>query len=612
MPNSNNVNRSYKIIIKGRVQGVGFRPHVYRLATKLGLKGSVSNNENGVIIYLNGNEKQSFRFYESLIENPPSVSKITEHHFCESEPVKFDSFKIVPSGKNSKLNLQLTPDFGICEDCKKELVQKDNRRYNYPFTTCVNCGPRWAITNSFPFEREHTNMKDFEMCPHCQNEYSDPGNRRFHSQTNSCPQCGPELVLTDSKGSKINEDSIMKRTARLIKEGKLIAIKNNSGYLLCCDANNREAIQRLRSKKKRPSKPFAILYPSLSKLKKDLLINRFQENALTSCESPIVLIPLNNFEGELALKDLAPNLDHLGVMLPYSGILQNLITEIGIPVVATSGNIHGSPILSSTEIAMEELSDVADYFLNHNLYITNPQDDSVVKFSRKFNQKVIFRRSRGYSPNFDAAVKSKEKIMAMGAHLKSTIAFLPNDYLYISQYLGNLDNFNVYDRYMRTVIKFTELFEQLPEVILTDMHPNYHSTRFGRELSEKWEIEYFQIQHHKAHFAAVLDEHQLFKNPNPILGVVWDGTGYGEDAQIWGGEFFKFESGEMERLDHFEYFDWLAGDKMAREPRLSFLSLSNVEMQKVIEDKFSKEETAVYNSLKSKNSLKTSSVGRII
>ena len=606
--------KTYKIVITGQVQGVGFRPFVYVLAEQFNLKGTVSNNEEGVIIYVSGSKNNILSFYNSLIDNPPKVSKINNHSLQEIEVKRFDDFQIIPSQKNSKLNLQLTPDFAICEDCKDDISDSKNRRYLYPFTTCVNCGPRWAITNTFPFERNHTSINEFEMCEDCKNEYTNPTNRRFHSQTNSCSTCGISIILNDTKGIllKIPKADIFKTIATLLKDGKIIAIKNTSGYLLCCDASNKLVVQKLRSKKNRPHKPFAILYPSLKLLKKHLDVNTNQQKALTSTERPIVIISKTNFKGNLDLEDLAPNLNQLGVMLPYSGILQLLAAELTIPIVATSGNLHGSPIISNNEESEDVLQHIADYFLHHNLKIINPQDDSVVKFSTTFNHEVLFRRSRGYAPNyFGVNLPNNNKIMAMGSHLKSTIAYLPNDYLYISQYLGNLDNYDLYNRFTQTSKKFINLFEQKPDVLLVDKHPTYQSTLFGIELSKKWQTRLYKIQHHKAHFTSVLGEHNLFNTGDSILGVIWDGTGYGDDDNIWGGEFFNYQSKKIERISHFEYFDWLAGDKMAKEPKLSLLSLANDNMQSVLKDKFSKEEISIYQSLKKQNRLKTSSVGRL-
>ena len=606
--------KTYKIEISGRVQGVGFRPFVFTLAQKLNLNGIVSNNENGVVIFLTGSDKNIQLFYRELLQFPPPVAQIKDSEIKEISTQIFDDFKIIPSVKTGKLNLILTPDFAICKDCSKEIKDQTNRRYHYPFTTCVNCGPRWAITKTFPFERENTSIDHFMMCDECKEEYTNPANRRFHSQTNTCPDCGITISLHNSNGTQLDipPKEIFKKASILIKKGNIIAIKNTGGYLLCCDANNSESIKRLRAKKRRLHKPFAVLCLSISLLESHLHVHPAQKKALNSTIRPIVILQKKNFNGNLAFAELIPGLHQIGVMLPYSGILQLLSDELDIPIVATSGNLHGSPIISKNEQAEKLLSGIADYFLHHDLEITNPQDDSVVKFSSKLQQKVLFRRSRGYAPNyFDFTHKTDKKIMAMGGGLKSTIAFLPNDHLYISQYLGNLEHYDVYQRFVQISHYFTTLFEEKPSVILIDQHPAYQSTQFGIEISKKWQTDLVKIQHHKAHFASVLGEHQLFDCKEKILGVIWDGTGYGEDKNIWGGEFFTFYNSKIDRLTHFKYFDWVAGDKMSKEPRLSLFSLADEEIENFIQNKFSKNEFTVYKSVKSKNKLKTSSVGRL-
>jgi hydrogenase maturation protein HypF len=608
------MHKSYKIIINGRVQGVGFRPYVSKLARKMGLKGIVSNNEEGVIIFASGESDDVLEFYQELISKPPPVARIKAHKMMKTKSIAYDTFEIVPSSTKGKLNLSLTPDFGICPSCSAEISNPDNRRFNYPFTTCVNCGPRWSITNTFPFERAHTSIHEFSMCPDCKTEYTVPDDRRFHSQTNSCPKCGIILELEDNQGNHIKEDSkqIFKRISELIGKGKILAIKNTGGYLLCCDAGNPEVIDKLRRLKRRPKKPFAILYPSIDLLKKEIVLDHDQITALTNPERPIVIVSSKGFKGQLALNELSPGLGQLGVMLPYSGILELLGREFGRPLVATSGNIHGSPIISDKDRALELISHVADYFLHHNLSILNAQDDSVIKFSFRNRQRVLFRRSRGYAPNyFDDVPGNSTKILALGGHLKSTIAFAPNDYLYLSQYLGNLDHYEVYSRFVETIAVFMRIFKETPDCILVDKHPAYLSTQYGEELSKKIKVPLYKIQHHMAHFASVLGEHHLFEHDRDILGVVWDGTGYGDDGQIWGGEFFGYQDGEILRTGHFEYFDWLAGDKMSKEPRLSLFSLNNDPKATFLKDKFSAQEISVYSSIKASNKLQTSSVGRI-
>lgn len=604
--------KTYKILLSGQVQGVGFRPFVFNLAEKYNIKGTVSNDENGVIIFVSQTRDLIELFYAELLKNPPPVSTIISSKIKEIEPVKFEVFKIIPSTKKGQVNLPLTPDFAICEDCKKDIQDSKNRRFNYPFTTCVNCGPRWAITQSFPFERNHTSIDEFKMCGDCEKEYKSPSNRRFHSQTNTCNFCGIELYLETSNSEKVtlNANEIFKRVALLLKQGKIVAIKNTSGYLLCCNAEDEEVIKKLRKLKNRPKKPFAVLYPSLEKLQNELEINEAQVNSLTATQQPITIISLQNYKGNIALKQVAPDLNQLGVMLPYTGILQLLANKLTFSIVATSGNIHGSPILSSRKKAKEELNQIADYFLHHNLTITQPQDDSVLKFSFKFQKPILFRRSRGYAPNyFNVQIKSSEKIMAFGADLKSSITFYPNQYVYISQYLGNLENYDVYNRFLNTVNSFIKIFEQTPQVVLVDKHPYYHSTTFGKEYSQKNNIKLAEIQHHKAHFAAVLGEHNLFSKK--VLGVIFDGTGYGDDNAIWGGEFFNYEGNRIDRINHFEYYNWLLGDKMSKEPRISLLSLVTSDMNEILTSKFTLNELKTYKTLKQNNTLKTSSVGRL-
>jgi len=603
---------TYKITISGQVQGVGFRPYVYNLASEFLLNGTVSNNEKGVIIYVSGLEKSIHNFYTKLLQFPPPVSHIKDSSITLIKFQQFEGFKIIPSKIGGNLNLPLTPDFAICDDCKNDIENSKNHRYKYAFTTCVNCGPRWAITQTFPFERNHTSIHDFPMCETCKTEYFSPSDRRFHSQTNTCNTCGIELFLADNKGNKVDilKKHLFKEIAKLLLLGNIIAIKNTSGYLLCCNAENKQVVEKLRVKKNRPRKPFAILYPSLEVLENELELTLNHKKSLTSTERPITIISLKNYKGNIALNSVAPGLNQLGVLLPYSGILQLLANELNFPIVATSGNIHGSPIISKNEEATERLKNVADYFLQHNLQIMHPQDDSVVKFSVKLGQEVLFRRSRGYAPNYlNISINSEEKIMAMGAHLKSSIAYYPNQYLYVSQYLGNLDNFDVYNRFTKTAQSFITIFEQKPALILVDKHPNYQSTHYGKELAENTNAKLVEIQHHKAHFGAILGEHNLFSER--VLGVVFDGTGFGDDGAIWGGEFFNYEANSIDRINHFKYFDWLLGDKMSKEPRISLLALSTSEMDEVLAKKFTKNELKTYKTLKQENKLKTSSVGRL-
>lgn len=605
---------TYKITLQGRVQGVGFRPFVYREALRHGIRGSVSNNEEGVIICASGPETNVQAFYRCLVEEPPAIARVMSHSLS---PLPFENppdFRIVPSETNSRLNLQLTPDFALCERCASEISDPKNRRHGYPFTSCVNCGPRWSITDTFPFEREHTRMDTFPMCPKCVQEYTAPTDRRFHSQTNSCSACGIRYWLSDTRGKPLGltGEAIFEKLALALEQGQILALKNSTGYLLCCDARQGSAVQELRRRKKRPGKPFAVLYPSLEVLHADLEVSPEAAQALRSPERPIVLLPSGRYRGEACLEDIAPNLDQLGVMLPYTGVLALLARAFPHPVIATSGNLHGSPICYAEADALEKLGMVADLFFHHNLEISQSQDDSVVRFTEPDGVRIVLRRSRGMAPNFGqpAARGAGSRLLALGAHLKSSVAFVPNDFLYLSQYLGNLDHFEVYERFTQMASGVTRLFDTPAAAVLVDAHPGYQSTLYGKALAKEGGIPCHSIQHHKAHFAAVLGENGLLESTAPVLGVIWDGTGYGDDGQVWGGEFFGFERGRITREGHLDNYDWLAGDKMAREPRLSLLALAQPHWEEV-QSKFSGQEWQVYAQLKSAGRLKTSSMGRL-
>ena len=603
--------KTYKIQITGCVQGVGFRPFVFNLAKRKGLFGSVSNNEKGVIIYINASKEHANHFLNEILTNKPEISIIISHSLEIVSFQEYKDFSIVPSKNNQHINIPLTPDFAVCNYCKKEIKDPKNRRYNYAFTTCVHCGPRYAITTKFPFERANTTLSNFEMCNDCKDEYTNPTNKRFHSQTNSCKDCGITLKLVNNLGetAEENQQEIIQKTAEFISKGKIIAIKNTNGYLLCCDATNKEAIQQLRERKQRPNKPFAVLYPTIKAIKNDFVLTKKEEVLLQNNVAPIVVVQ-NSKITKIETAAIAPDLNQTGVMLPSSSLLELLLHRLQKPIVATSGNIHGSPIISEEIEAQKLLKNVADYFLHHNLKIAFPQDDSVVKIVN--NQQIILRRSRGLAPNYiTTETIATEPILAMGAHLKSTFTFVPNQHTYVSQYFGNLDSYEVLERYKKTIQKYEILFNSKPKTIIIDKHPQYQSTVLGKELSQEKNAKLIEIQHHKAHFTSVLGEHNLFNSKEKILGVIWDGTGLGDDSNIWGGEFFIYKNKEIKRQNNFEYFNWIANDKMAKEPRLSLFSLLNDNTRHLIKDKFSSTEWKIYSKTLKNNTLKTSSVGRL-
>ena len=593
------------------MQGVGFRPFVYNLAHHHNFCGMVTNTGAGVIIHINTSDRYAKAFHKEILEKKPAVSTISSFEITEIPFVRYNSFTIVQSDKEAVITTPLTPDFAVCDDCLSEINDPQNRRFGYAFTTCVKCGPRYSVTTKFPFERENTSLDNFTMCKSCRSEYVDPQNRRFHSQTNSCPECGPSLSLTDNLGKVVSgqQDEVLTNCAKLIREGKIIAVKNTNGYLLCCDATNAKVIAELRKRKKRPAKPFAVLYPHLEAVRRDFKLSKMEVAELKSNVAPIVILE-NKDDPQIAVEAIAPDLNQTGVMLPSSALMALVMKYVGKPIVATSGNIHGSPIISTEKEAFDELKNVADYFVHHDLDIRFPQDDTVVRYID--GQHLIFRRSRGMAPNnLEHSIKSNATVLALGADLKATFTLLVNEQLYVSQYVGNLSEFSVSERFRSMTQQFLAMFRSKPTVVLTDKHSNYGSTLLGSEWATEWDAEQVKVQHHKAHFASVLGEHGLFNSIEKILGVIWDGTGLGDDGNVWGGEFFEYRNQSIGRVNHFEYYDWLANDKMAKEPRLALLCILEGNDREYIKDKFSETEWKIYERILAQNRLKTSSVGRL-
>ena len=568
---------TYHIHIQGIVQGVGFRPYVFRLAEQFILRGSVCNAADGVHIEFNADETVANDFYKKLIENAPILSHITDSTLEKVENQFFEDFKIIHSDKGKKANLLLTPDFALCEDCRKELKNVQNHRFQYPFITCTNCGTRYSIIKKLPYDRENTTMDKFKMCPTCENEYTDVRDRRYYSQTNSCKTCGVSLFQL-SKSSKLLEslDTIIEA----IKGGKIVAVKGIGGYLLMCDATNEAAIKTLRERKHRPTKPFALMYPSIEMLENDVILRGGEKETLQSPQAPIVLLNLKNAtKSGIKTELIAPKLSQIGVMLPYTPLFELITEGVGKPLIATSGNTSGSPVIFQDDKAAEYLSNIADLIVSNNREIVVPQDDSVIKYSFFKEKKIIIRRSRGYAPTFlptnnASAINNQQSILSLGAMMKSTFSWAHEGNIYISQYLGDLESYDTQESFEHTLNHFLQLFEDRPQYIITDTHPDYFSTQLGERLAKEWQIPIYKMQHHKAHFNAVMAENGLLESKEPILGVIWDGTGLGDDGQIWGGEFFKYENESFLRCYYFDYFPLILGDKMPKEPRISALSLA--------------------------------------
>ena len=609
---------SYEIHISGRVQGVGFRPFIFNLAEEFQLKGYVSNDELGVIIVCQGENSETF--FKEIHHRKPKSSEIIFSEIKEIETTEiFENFFIKPTEKNIVVDIPLTPDFATCESCETELFDEKNPRYFYPFTTCTQCGPRYSITKKFPFERENTAIEVFKMCPNCLTEYKNPDDVRFHSQTNSCPNCGIQIWLKDNQGDEFKgtNKEIFEKLAEELSKGKIIALKNTAGYLLMCDATNSEVVLELRNRKRRPTKPFAVLFSGISTMEEYLEISELQIQHFKSSESPIIVTKIND-DKDLAIDEISPNMNTIGAMFPYSGTLKLISKTFGKPLIATSGNFHGSPICSTTEEAEQILGKIADFFLHNTLEIQHPQDDSVIKFSPKHQQKIVFRRSRGFAPNYFFAEelselnKEKNKILSLGGDLKNTFAVVPNNHVYISEYIGDLANFETYERFENTVKSYQKIFNFEPEIILKDLHPKYENQNIISKFSKKSaqsakSARVEEIQHHKAHFASILGEKKLWKNEK-ILGIIWDGIGFGTSNEIWGGEFFLFENQKIERVAQLENFAWILGDKMSKSPKISALSIS--ENNEDLKFAFDENEWKIYTNLIEKSEVKTSSMGR--
>lgn len=610
---------SYHIHINGLVQGVGFRPFVCRLAKQWDIAGWVSNTNDGVHIEYSATEENATEFYTAILKDPPLHSIITHHHQETIAFQSFSDFSIRQSNNDAAPNLLLTPDIAICECCKEEIKQHPNKRFHYPFTTCLQCGPRYSIINRLPYDREHTTMAHLKMCVPCQIEYNDINNRRHYSQTNSCPDCAIPIHFYSSPVSCLSDstEDILAFCLAEFKRGSIIAVKGVGGYLLMCDATNLISINNLRARKQRPAKPFAVLYADVTMAEKDVYLRPIEIETLNDQSGPIVLCKIKeNAVNAGCTEAIAPGLDKLGLMFPCSPLLYLIATAFDKPLIATSANISGSPIIYKDKEALERLFEMADYILTYEREIVAPQDDSVIQFSEN-GQRIILRRSRGLAPNYfpNPLPPTAVPLLAMGAELKSAFALQHQQHLYISQFLGNQVGLESQISYAATLDHLLQLLKSVPKKILIDAHPGYAVAAYGRELAEAWHISFTAIQHHKAHFGAVLAENNLLLSNQRVLGVIWDGTGYGDDGQIWGGEFFVYENKNIKRVAFLDYFPQLLGDKMSKEPRLSALCLLKdfPDKQFIIQKYFTTTSWQYYQQLLQQPvSLNTSSMGRFL
>ncbi len=610
---------AYHIHITGLVQGVGFRPYVHKLASKFQIDGYVNNELDGVHIYCAGHEDTIDCFYQTLTKQPPQQAIISAH-LIEPINTKIErGFFIQKSERNHAVQMLVTPDICLCEECRREIKTPNNKRFQYPFTTCVNCGPRYSLITKLPYDREHTTMHDLVQCESCNKEYTTLENSRYHSQTNTCPDCSIVMHLYDQEANEIelSQAEYLTKIIALLKEGKIIAVKGIGGYLLLCDATNESAISTLRIRKFRPSKPFAVLYADIEMVCADLAVSALELTFLKDKSAPIVLCELKAFpENGTCIEQIAPKLNSIGAMLPSTALLQLIADQFGKPLIATSANISGSPIIYQDDAAIKWLSSIADFVLTYDREIVAPQDDSVLQISNR-GQKIILRRSRGLAPNYYPVpiASLPANTLAMGAELKASFAIAKDNMIFISQFLGDQESVESQESYDAAMAHVSGILGFTPIHILADKHPRYYVSEKGLELSQKYNTSFTSIQHHEAHFAAVMAENKLLDTNEPVLGIIWDGAGYGLDGNIWGGEVFIYDQGEIKRAVHLTYFPQILGDKMSKEPRLSALSiLENFPLaQNLIQKHFSEKEWAFYQQLlRQPNRAYTSSMGRLI
>ncbi len=706
-----------KLTVRGAVQGVGFRPFVFRLAAELGLAGWVNNSPQGVFIEVEGPRAELEKFLLRLETEKPPRSFIQSLEASWLDPVGCTAFEIRPSEIGGNKTALVLPDIATCPDCLREIFDPQNRRHRYPFTNCTNCGPRFSIIESLPYDRANTSMKAFTMCPQCRAEYDEPHDRRFHAQPNVCPVCGPRLELWES-GTGIlpvsdrleacstfsppRDHGVLLAAANAIREGRTVAVKGLGGFHLMVDARNDNAVQLLRERKHREEKPFALMFPSLESVKAECEVSPLEERLLRSPEAPIVLLkrlvrprpgplpqerenhppipresatddsstsveqisPRNVCSlspGErgrvragveqncsLAAQSIAPNNPYLGAMLPYTPLHHLLMAELGFPVVATSGNLSDEPICTDEREALERLRDIADVFLVHNRPILRHVDDSIVRVM--LDRELMLRRARGYAPlpiTIGGASSTSPKpqhqkdqgvvelhppkiVLAVGAHLKNAVALSVGSQIFISQHIGDLETEQAYSAFRRVIADFEKLYEAKPQIIAADLHPDYLSTKFAQETgraelplgqdAQQRVPTIISVQHHIAHVLSCMAENEIAP---PALGVSWDGTGYGTDGTIWGGEFFLVTDDRVERIAHLRPFRLPGGDKAVKEPRRTALGLlhelpsvqSNLLMQvhQKIACAFSPGELATLKTMLAKNlnSPVTTSMGRL-
>jgi len=557
--------RRIRIIINGAVQGVGFRPFIYRLAEEMQLPGWVNNTAQGVIIEVEGLPHRLEWFLERIKAEQPPHALIQRMEHESLDPVGFTTFEIRSSDAQGGKTALLLPDLATCSACLAEIFDPQNRRYLYPFTNCTHCGPRFSIIEGLPYDRPNTSMKRFAMCPQCQAEYDDPLDRRFHAQPNACPACGPQVELWDQAGKICadHHDAVL-QTVDALREGKIGAIKGLGGFHLMVDARNEDAVDRLRMLKRREEKPLALMFPDVESLRLECHLSDLEERILVSAESPIVLLERLDQINSVLAENIAPHNPYLGAMLPYTPLHHILMGLLKFPIVATSGNLSDEPICIDEHEALQRLHGLADIFLVHNRPIVRHVDDSIVRVM--MDRQQIMRRARGYAPLPVDMGGELASVLAVGAHLKNTISLSRGTNIFISQHIGDLETEQAYKAFEEVISSFQKVFEAKPQAVVCDLHPDYLSTQFAKQSNASL----IQVQHHYAHVLSCMAENQIDK---PVLGVSWDGTGLGQDGTIWGGEFLLADRDGYQRVAHLRTFPLPSGDKAIKQPQRTALGL---------------------------------------
>ncbi len=566
--------RRVAITVRGIVQGVGFRPFVYNLATTAGVSGWIVNQSDAVRLEVEGPDEAVDWFLLQLREQHPPQASIDQLDVqsiaCQAAPAGVPAvFEIRASVTGTAHCPTIPPDLATCSDCAAEIADPAERRYGYAFTNCTNCGPRWSIITGLPYDRSRTAMDAFAMCAACARQYENPADRRFHAQPIACPDCGPALQLLAINGELVATDRQALREAGIaVRAGAVLALKGLGGFQLIVDATSQGAVERLRARKQRPGKPFAVMFAESTAVTRYCQVSPFELSQLTSPQAPILLLRRQEKTKQQwpIAASVAPGIPDLGVMLPNTPLHRLLIDEVKRPIVCTSGNLAEEPMAIETAEALQRLSRIADFVLTHNRTIVRPVDDSVAR--EDDGQLQLLRRARGFAPVPIALHQTAPCILAVGGHLKNTISLSIGSQVVVGPHVGDLDNTLSMDVHRRAIADLLEFFAVTPRIVACDLHPDYSSTQHAEQLAAQWDVPLVRVQHHLAHTLSAIAEHRL---PGPVLGLAWDGTGYGVDGTIWGGEAIVVDGPRWTRVAHLRPFSLPGGDRAAREPRRSIL-----------------------------------------